>query len=81
MIQASDFVKELKKSNLSPIIEVPCSIFKDLLNYLFDTKEIEVITPVNEAVVMANAAGSYLSTRKIPIVMMQNSGLNCFVPD
>lgn len=76
MIKAEDFTDELKKNNLGPIIEVPCSIFKDLINYLLETKRMEVLNPVNEAIVMANAAGEYISTKEIPIVMMQNSGLN-----
>lgn len=76
MVHASEFVLELKKNDLSPIIEVPCSIFKDLINFLLDSNEIELVNPVNEAVVMAHAAGEYLATGKIPVVMMQNSGLN-----
>ena len=76
MINACDFVRELKKNELGPIYEVPCSIFKGLLNYLFNSKEIEVVNPVNEGIAMAQAAGSFISTKKMPIVMMQNSGLN-----
>ena len=76
MVEAREFVDELRKNNLGPIYEVPCSIFKDLLNYLFENEEIEVVNPANEAIAMAQAAGSFLATNKIPIVMMQNSGLN-----
>jgi len=76
MVQASEFAEKLKKNNLRPVIEVPCSIFTDLINFLLDSQEIEVVNPVNEAVVMAHAAGEYMATGKIPVVMMQNSGLN-----
>jgi len=76
MVEAKRFVEELKKNKLGPVYEVPCSIFTPLINYLIDSGEIETVNPVNEAVVMAQAAGSFISTKKIPIVMMQNSGLN-----
>lgn len=75
MIQPQDFTKQLIKNNLGPVVEVPCSYLKDLLNYLWMTKEMEVINPVNEALVMGIASGLYLSTGKTPIVAMQNSGL------
>lgn len=76
MVEAKDFIGELIKNKLGPVYEVPCSIFKDLLNYLFDSEEIEVVNPANEAIAMAQAAGSFLATGQIPIVMIQNSGLN-----
>lgn len=74
MIHPSDFTNQLIKNELGPLIEVPCSYFKDFFNYLWETKTMEVINPVNEALVMGIASGYYLSTGKIPIVAMQNSG-------
>ncbi len=76
MIEAKDFIDELRKHNIGSVIEVPCSIFTPLINYLIDTKELNLVNPVNEAVVMANAAGEYMAKGRIPIVMMQNSGVN-----
>jgi phosphonopyruvate decarboxylase len=76
MVKPKDFVDEIKKQGIDSVIEVPCSIFKDLIAYIIDTKELELINPVNEAVVMANAAGKYLATGKLPLILMQNSGLN-----
>ena len=76
MVEPKDFVNELKKQGVTSLTEVPCSIFKDLIAYISDTSELELIHPVNEAIVMANAAGEYLSTGKIPLIMIQNSGLN-----
>ena len=73
MITPKDFIEELKSHDLGDIIEVPCSILKPLLNYLFDSGT-PVETPVNEAIAMGIASGSYMSSKKIPIVMMQNSG-------
>jgi phosphonopyruvate decarboxylase len=75
MIEPKEFVKTLIENNLGPIVEVPCSYFKSLLSYVIDTKQINVINPVNEAVAVGIATGKYLATKRIPIVMIQNSGL------
>lgn len=70
------FVKELVKNGLGPVIEVPCSYLKDFLNYLKDNSDaIQVINPVNEAIVMGIAAGEYLGSGKLPVIAIQNSGL------
>ncbi|EKD90147.1 MAG: Phosphonopyruvate decarboxylase [uncultured bacterium] len=74
MINSEEFTTCLIKHNLGLVIEVPCSYLKDILNYLNQTKRLEVINPVNEALVMGIASGYYLSTGKIPIVALQNSG-------
>ncbi|HLI06199.1 MAG TPA: phosphonopyruvate decarboxylase [Ktedonobacteraceae bacterium] len=73
-IDPRDFTQALKNVGLSPVVQVPCSYFKEFIDYLLATKEMEVISPVNEAVAMGIAAGSYLSTGRIPIVAIQNSG-------
>jgi phosphonopyruvate decarboxylase len=73
-VDPKDFTQALRNVDLSPVIQVPCSYFKEFIDYLLDTKEMEVISPVNEAVAMGIAAGSYLSTEQIPIVAIQNSG-------
>lgn len=75
MIDSLQFTKQLIKNNLGPIVEVPCSYLKSFLNYLWDSKEIEIINPVNEAIAMGIASGFYLGTKKIPVVAIQNSGL------
>lgn len=75
MIGVSQFTKELTKNNFGPVVEVPCSYLKSFLDHLWNSKEMEVINPVNEAVAIGIASGSYLGTRKIPIVAIQNSGL------
>jgi phosphonopyruvate decarboxylase len=73
-VDPKDFTQALSNVGLAPVIQVPCSYFKEFIDYLVDTKAMEVISPVNEAIAMGIAAGSYLSTGKIPIVAMQNSG-------
>lgn len=75
MIDPSQFTKKLSENNLGPVVEVPCSYLKSFLNYLWDSKEIEIINPVNEAIAMGIASGFYLGTKKIPVVAIQNSGL------
>jgi phosphonopyruvate decarboxylase len=74
MIEAREFVGELIDNKLGPFIEVPCSILTPLINYMLDN-DIRLETPANEAIAMGLAAGHYLATGKIPVVMMQNSGL------
>ena len=74
MIEAKTFVEELIKNNLEPFIEVPCTILSPIINFIMD-KDIPLETPANEAVAMGLAAGHYMATGKIPVVMMQNSGL------
>lgn len=75
MINPKCFTKALLDHSLGPVVEVPCSYFKDFLNYLWDSRAIDIVNPTNEALVMGIASGYYLSTGKIPIVAIQNSGL------
>ena len=75
MIDSNDFTPHLIRNNLGPVVQVPCSYLKDFLNYLSDTKRVELINPANEALAMGIASGYYLSTGKVPIVAIQNSGL------
>src|SRR3972149_7731474 len=74
MIHPRDFVRQLIKNDLGPVVEVPCSYFKDFLNYLWQSREIEVINPVSENIAIGIASGSYLGSGKIPILAIQNSG-------
>lgn len=73
-VDPKDFTQALNNVGLAPVIQVPCSYFKEWIDYLLDTKEMEVISPVNEAIAMGIAAGFYLSTEQTPIVAIQNSG-------
>lgn len=74
MINPKNFTNELLKNELGPVIEVPCSYLTHFLNYLWETKQIRVVNPANEAVAMGIAAGEYLGSGKIPVVAIQNSG-------
>jgi phosphonopyruvate decarboxylase len=74
-MKASDLIKVFKQKKVGPFIQVPCSILSALIRDLTADPGCEVLNPVNEAVAMGMAAGTYLATRRIPVVLMQNSGL------
>ncbi len=76
------FVEVLKQHELEPFIGVPCTILAPLISYIIDNpEEMKYLNPANEAHALGLAAGFYLSSKKIPIVFMQNSGLgNIFSP-
>jgi phosphonopyruvate decarboxylase len=55
---------------------VPDSCLKGLLSYLYATKHVpEHIVTASEGAAVAIAAGYYLSTQKLAVAYMQNSGL------
>ncbi|GAM42911.1 hypothetical protein EIK77_004188 [Talaromyces pinophilus] len=55
---------------------VPDSCLKGFLSYLYATKHVpEHITTASEGAAIALATGYYLSTRKLAVAYMQNSGL------
>lgn len=75
MIQPDKLFSLLSKKNLTFYTGVPCSIFKDLIICLNKNKKVQHIRATSEGEAIGLAAGYYLSTGKIPIVYMQNSGL------
>lgn len=75
MIEIESFIKELRKNDLNFCSGVPDSLFKDLC-YGFERKyKKNHIIAANEGSAIAIGVGYYLSSNKIPIVYMQNSGL------
>jgi phosphonopyruvate decarboxylase len=74
-MKARTLLDEFKKHDVGPYIEVPCSILAPVISELLKDGTCEVINPVNEAIAMGLAAGSYMATRKVPVLMTQNSGL------
>ena len=76
MIEIESFIKELRKNDLNFCSGVPDSLFKDLC-YGFERKyKKNHIIAANEGSAIAIGVGYYLSSNKIPIVYMQNSGLS-----
>lgn len=75
-IQPEKFVSLIKEQNIGPFIGIPCSILAPLLEYIIDNPNvIEYFNPTNEAHALGLATGFYLGTKKIPIILLQNSGL------
>ena len=75
MINPAEFCKILKKHNIMFYTGVPDSLLKNFCACLDNDNTIKNIISANEGAAIALAAGYYLSTEKIGVVYMQNSGL------
>lgn len=76
MITAKDFYSALIQNDIDFFTGVPDSLLKDICAYITDNaKKDQHIICANEGNAVALAAGYYLSTGKIPMVYMQNSGM------
>ena len=77
MLTCEQLYGVFKKHELTYFTGVPDSTFKDWMKFLADEHGERVIhrIAVNECEATALAAGYYLSTRKIGVIYMQNSGL------
>ena len=76
MIKTDEFYKELINNNIEFFTGVPDSLLKSFCAYIKDNVESEKnITAANEGNAVAIASGYYLSTGKIGLVYMQNSGI------
>ncbi len=71
MIDSEKLLKILKKNKIDFFTGVPDSVLKDLS----DKFKKNHITVNNEGTAVALATGYFLSTKKIPCIYMQNSGL------
>lgn len=74
MVTTKDFCTLLKKKDFDFFTGVPCSIFKDVINYLLANPNIPYIAATREDEALGVATGAYLAGKK-PVVLMQNSGL------
>lgn len=80
MIKPEDFFNELTKSELEYFTGVPDSLLKNLCACITTSVPAENnIIAANEGGAMGLAIGYYLSTGKVPVVYMQNSGLGNIV--
>lgn len=76
MITAKDFYSALIQNDIDFFTGVPDSLLKDICAYITDNaKKDQHIICANEGNAVALASGYYLSTGKIPVVYMQNSGM------
>ncbi len=75
MISVENFTKNIIKNNINFFSGVPDSILKKFSNYLDKIKKKHLIA-ANEGAAVAMGIGYFLSTKKIPCVYLQNSGLS-----
>lgn len=75
MINVQQFINELKKNDLIFSTGVPDSMIKNLCFGFENNFKKKNIIASNEGSAVGIAIGYYLSSKKIPIVYMQNSGL------
>ncbi len=73
MVKSTKLIKFLKKKRIDFFCGVPDSILKNFSSEI-ENKNNNLIT-ANEGNAVALASGYYLSTKKIPCIYMQNSGL------
>ncbi|MDC1026016.1 phosphonopyruvate decarboxylase, partial [Candidatus Pelagibacter sp.] len=74
MIKVDTLIDLFKKNKSDFYSGVPDSVLKELSSSLKNNKKHIIAT--NEGSAVSIAIGHYLSTRKIPIIYMQNSGLS-----
>jgi len=75
MIDTKLFFKFLEKNEINFFTGVPDSVLKDTNRYFGNKKNNKHLITSNEGSAVALAMGYFLSTRKLPCVYMQNSGL------
>ena len=75
MIDVKDLIKVLKKNKINFYAGVPDSVLKNFTRYLDTEKKFEHLILTNEGSAVSAGIGYYLSTKKIPAIYMQNSGL------
>ncbi len=75
MIDVKDLIQVLKKNKINFYAGVPDSVLKNFTNCLDTEKKFEHLILTNEGSAVSAGIGYYLSTKKIPAVYMQNSGL------
>ena len=76
MIFVEDLIKILKKNKINFFAGVPDSILKNFSNYLQNFPKKKHMIATNEGSAVGLGIGHYLSTKKIPCIYMQNSGLS-----
>ena len=74
MVTTKDFCTMLKEKGFNFFTGVPCSIFKEVINYLLAEPDIPYVSATREDEALGIATGAYLAGKK-PVVLMQNSGL------
>ncbi|MDA7604986.1 phosphonopyruvate decarboxylase [Candidatus Pelagibacter sp.] len=76
MIKVSALINLLKKNGTDFFSGVPDSVLKELSSYLQNKNKKKHIIATSEGSAVSLGIGHYLSTKKIPAIYMQNSGLS-----
>ncbi len=76
MIKVESLISLLKKNNSNFFTGVPDSVLKELSSYLKNLNKKKHIIATNEGSAVSLGIGHYLSTKKLPVIYMQNSGLS-----
>ena len=76
MIKAKTLITLLTKNKSEFFSGVPDSVLKEFSSSLQKKNRIKHIIAANEGSAVSLGIGHYLSTRKIPTIYMQNSGLS-----
>ena len=76
MIKVKTLINLLKKNNTTFFTGVPDSVLKELSFELQNKTKKNHIIASNEGSAVSIGIGHYLSTKKIPCIYMQNSGLS-----
>ncbi len=74
MPKSEDFAQELIDSGYDFFTGVPCTIIGNLITTLTNRPDVTYIPAVREDAAVGVASGAYMAG-KIPVVLMQNSGL------
>ena len=75
MIDSKKFILIFKKLGIEYFTGVPDSVLNSFIKDLNKVKKIDHNPTMNEGSAIGLGAGYYLSTKKIPLIYMQNSGL------
>jgi phosphonopyruvate decarboxylase len=76
MIKVNSLINLLKKNKTDFFTGVPDSVLKELSSYFQSINKKKHIIATNEGAAVSIGIGYYLSTKKIPAIYMQNSGLS-----
>ena len=76
MIKVNSLISLLKKNNSTFFTGVPDSVLKELSSFLQNKDKKNHIITTNEGAAVSLGIGHYLSTKKVPAIYMQNSGLS-----
>ena len=76
MIKVNSLISLLSKNNANFFTGVPDSVLKELSNFLQNKTKKNHIIATNEGSAVSLGIGHYLSTKNIPCIYMQNSGLS-----